>query len=108
VNIEIEQAKQIAALSAKVEAKDSEIRDLKQALCATNRSLDHLAKEVEAFRREVQPMLSLAERLESLLIEADRQYGMRKLAKQLVGWGALSALAAALAGIYRYFMGGHS
>jgi predicted RNase H-like nuclease (RuvC/YqgF family) len=107
VSTEIEQAKQIAALTAKVEAKDMEIRDLKQALYSTNRSLSRLAREVEAFRREVQPMLALAQRLESLLIEADRQDGMRRLAKQLIGWGALGAFAAALVGIYRHFMGGH-
>lgn len=103
---ELEHAKELAALGAKLEARDMEIRDLKKAMQATNRSVDQLTAEVAALRLQVQPMLHIAERLEKLLAEADRQDGMKSLGKQIVGWGFLGALGAAMAGIYRYFMGG--
>lgn len=103
---ELEHAKELAALGAKLEARDMEIRDLKKAMEATNRSVDNLTAEVAALRLQVQPMLRSAEKLEKLLSEADRQDGMKSLAQQVVGWGALGAFGAALVGIYRYFMGG--
>jgi len=103
---ELEHAKELAALGAKLEARDMEIRDLKKAMEATNASLDKLSEQVAALTLQVQPMLNSAAKLDRLLTEADRQDGMKTLGKQVVGGGALAAVGAALLGIYNYFVGG--
>lgn len=102
---EIELEKQVAMLAERGKARDMEIRDLKRYVAQTNKALDRVADQMAALTLQVQPMLNSAAKLDQLLTEADRMDGMKTLAKQVVGWGFLGALGAAIAGIYRYFMG---
>jgi hypothetical protein len=101
---------EIAALKETVKAQSREIRDLKTAHRDLTRqqaeSISALAKEIEALTLGIQPVLMSAERLNKLLIEADRQDGMKSAAKLIVGTGFVAMIGAAIAGIYNFFAKG--
>jgi len=54
---------------------------------------------------QLQPFIKSAEKIDKLLTEADRQDGMRSLAKTLIGGGVLASVLAGIAGIFTYFKG---
>jgi seryl-tRNA synthetase len=103
------QVAEIASLKATVKAQAVEIRDLKKLFGETskefNDSLRALTKAQNELMLQVQPMVNSAAKLEKLLTEADRNDGMKSLAKLLIGGGFIAACASALAGIYEYFKG---
>lgn len=105
-------AAEIAGLKATVRAQSREIRDLKETAkeqIANQTALaEDLGAKVEALTLQLAPFLKSAERIDKLLAEADRQDGMRDLAKTLIGGGFFAGAGAALLGVYHYFVGGGS
>lgn len=101
---------EIAALKETVRAQSREIRDLKTAHRDMTReqaaSIGKLADEIEALSKAMQPLLISGQRLNQLLIEADRQDGMKSAAKLIIGTGFVAMLSAAIAGIYNFFAKG--
>lgn len=99
-----------AALKATITGLNREIRDMKIAHRDSNKqstdSIEALANEIAALRLVIQPVLKSSARLEQLLIEADRQDGMKSLAKLIVSGGLIAMLAAAIVGIYEFFSKG--
>ena len=102
-------AAEIAGLKATVQAQSREIRDLKRVakeLADTHAStVSDLAGKLDTLTLQIQPLILSAEKINDLLTEADRQDGMKALAKTLVGGGFLAAIGAALMGIFHYFRG---
>lgn len=100
---------EVASLKATVRARDLEIRDLKKTITTISSDLTDAMKELAKAQQEltlkVQPMLESAKKLDELLTKADQFDGMQTLASKLVGGGILTAVGAALAGIYGYFKG---
>jgi hypothetical protein len=100
-------AAEIASLKATVAAQSREIRDLKNAAkeqTASHAAIAHnLSDKLDALTLQIAPFLKSAERIDALLAEADRQDGMKALAKTLIGGGVLASLGAAIVGIFHYF-----
>lgn len=65
-----------------------------------------LSHKVDGLTLAIQPLISSAERLDALLREADRQDGMRSLAKWIAGTTFLGLLVSAMAGMYQFFSRG--
>jgi len=103
-------AAEIATLKETVKGLNREIRDLKtshkEGQQARAIEMKALTDEVEAMRLAMEPIRLLAPRLTQLLIQADRQDGMKTAAKLILGGGVIGALAAALAGIWEFFSKG--
>jgi hypothetical protein len=102
-------AAEIAALKATVRAQSREIRDLKVAardLAQNNAAkIEDLATKIEEMNGQLQPFVLSAQKIDKILTEADRQDGMRSLAKTLIGGGFLAGIGAAIVGIFKYFAG---
>jgi len=102
-------AAEIAGLKATVQAQSREIRDLKRVakeLADTHAStVDELSGKLDALTLQIQPLILSAEKINALLTKADREDGMKSLAKTLIGGGFLAAIGAALMGVFHYFAG---
>ncbi len=102
-------AAEIADLKATVRAQSREIRDLKSAAkdhaTAHAGAVTELGEQIRELTLQIQPFVKSAERIDKLLTEADRQDGMKALAKTLVGGGFLAGVGAAIVGIFNYFAG---
>lgn len=112
---------EIAALKSTIRAQGIEIRDLKQAMAQASKdhtaalaessrqhseAMTSLSKKVDDLTLAIQPMLISAARLNLLLQEADRQDGMRKLAKLIGGGTFIALVGSAMAGIFHFFSRG--
>lgn len=106
------QAETIAGMKEQIRSQSIEIKDLKVALQDAQRSnsesVNELSGRVRELTRAVQPMAEIMPELKALLMRAAEVDGMTKMARLLLGGGALVAVGAALAGLFRWFANGGS
>lgn len=97
------QAVQIARLEQQVISQNVEIADLKAAHAESLRSL---SDAIRALEESIRPLVAQTGQLTKLISEAEQQRGMVWLARQLIAWGGLAGLGAALYGMFHFFARG--
>lgn len=100
----------VAAVESTIGGMAIEIRDLKREVHDSNTANAALREQITKLTIEMQPLIASHKQLQELIVQAQQQKGMGKLAKTLFGGGliasAMGALGAAIAGIYHFFSRG--
>jgi TolA-binding protein len=97
-----------AALTGLKEAHGIELRDLKQEIDDLHEEVRNLNKALATSQIEMAPLLAASARFVQLVAEADEARGRDKLIGKLASGGILTAIGAAIYGIFEFFAKGGS
>lgn len=103
------QAEIMAGMREKLTAQGYEIRDLKEARARSEANngaaMKDQADQLRELKEAVQPLAEILPELKTLLTRAAEVDGMTKLARAMLGGGALVTLGALLLGGWRWLIG---